>query len=199
MNLDLILTLIILLLTVIGVFRGFVAEFFSIFGFILSVILAKILMVHVMHFLHLEKIYSSQSVVLYCVVFLVVYCLLAILAKFLRVIIKIVMLGWLDRVLGGIFGFIKGILLVLLICLVLMAIANHNNSCQKLTKNSFYIKGILPRITIITGFLPKNIAEEVTQYRNSLALNGLINGLEKLYQNIMTPSGSSTTDSSLDN
>ncbi|MCX5774308.1 MAG: CvpA family protein [Fusobacteria bacterium] len=186
MSLDLILTLIIILFAAIGFFRGFIAEFFSIFGFLIAVLLSKYLTPHVIKFVHIESSHTTLTVLLYVVIFLILYFLLALCAKFLRVIIKIALLGWLDRVLGGVLGLIKGALLVVFIILVLMALSTSNNSCQKLTQNSFYVKVLLPRVVITSKFLPKSIAANVSQYRNQIALNGLINGLEKMYNNITT-------------
>jgi len=187
MSLDLILTIIIILFACLGLFRGFIAEFFSIFGFLIALILSKYFTPLVINFAHVDTTHTNFVVVLYCIVFIVIYCILALIEKFLRVIIKVVLLGWLDRVLGGVFGLFKGLLIVLLIVLVLMAMATSNNSCQKLVENSFYVKGVLPRLVIVTNFLPKSLAQDVDKYRNEILLNGFVDGLENMYQNIMTP------------
>jgi len=118
--LDVILICIISLFLIRGFLRGLVQEVLSLIAIVLAVILAS----NYQHLLapHLELYIKNEmtvSVLSYVLVFLTTIIVFWLLAKFIRSVLNISMLGWIDRVAGGVFGLLEGIL-ISLICLMFL-------------------------------------------------------------------------------
>ena len=105
-----------------GVFRGFVKELSSIIGvlggfyaaFTYYMVVAK----------PLSK-WIANSGYLNILSFLIIFCgvfiMISILGVIINYLLKIVFLGWLDRIFGAVFGAMKGILIVSVLLIALTA------------------------------------------------------------------------------
>jgi membrane protein required for colicin V production len=119
-TLDIILLLLLALTLVRGLFRGFVKEISSIVALIVGFILAN-------HYHdQLLPVVSGilpdpvlANLISYALPFIVGVVLVLIIAAVLRYLLKITLLGWVDRLAGGTMGLIKGALLSILIVLLL--------------------------------------------------------------------------------
>ncbi len=122
--LDIILICIVVIFLVRGFFRGLVQEILSLVAIVLAIFLAS----NYQHLIvpHLELYISSEITVgalSYVLIFLGTITLFWLLAKFIRSVLDIVLLGWVDRVAGGVFGFLEGILISLIGLMFLHAFA----------------------------------------------------------------------------
>jgi len=123
MLIDLLILLIVLISVIIGIVRGFVKELSAIVGLILGIYIA------IYRYPLLEKyvikVITSPSVakvVSFLIIFLVVFFLVIILGLLIQKAIQLVMLGWLDKLLGGIFGIIKGLIISWLMLILVTAV-----------------------------------------------------------------------------
>lgn len=116
-----ILILVILAFTLVrGLFRGFVGEISSIVGLVIGFILAN------RHHDQLLPLVSSilpdpviANLLSYALIFITGMVLVLIIAAVLRHLLKITLLGWLDRLAGGTMGLLKGGLVCILVVLLL--------------------------------------------------------------------------------
>lgn len=118
--LDILLIGIIALFLIRGFFRGLVQEVLSLIAIVLAVMLAA----NYQHIIipHLELYITNEmtvSVLAYVLIFFGTLILFWLLAKVIRTILDISLLGWIDRLAGGVFGLLEGILIGL-ICLMFL-------------------------------------------------------------------------------
>lgn len=123
MIIDIVIAVILLASIVIGVKRGFVKELAVIAGLILGFYFAT----H--KYLELEKyLFKSSSpstthhIICFLIILVIVFFLIYLLGLLLQKIVQLVMLGWLDKILGGIFGLVKSLIIIWLIFLLIIAI-----------------------------------------------------------------------------
>ncbi len=119
-TLDILILAILALTLVRGLFRGFVREISSIVGLIVGFILAN--RYHDQLLPLVSNILPDPvlaNLISYTLIFLTGLVLILIIAAVLRYLLKITLLGWLDRLAGGTMGLIKGALLSILIVLLL--------------------------------------------------------------------------------
>lgn len=119
---DAVFSVAVLLSVIVGLVRGLVMEAMSLAGWFVAFALAPWLMPHAVPYLPIGE---SGSAVNHAAAFLVCYLavLLAwsLIAHLLRLLVRKSLLSWPDRLLGGVFGFVRGIvLLTVFTVLVLM-------------------------------------------------------------------------------
>ena len=122
MIVDIIIGVILITSIVVGFVRGFVKELASLLGLILGIYIAAhnypILQKYVLSVLHNATV---SKIISFLIIFFIVFFLIMLLGLLLQKVIKLIMLGWLDKILGGVFGIVKGVLFVwLLLVLILM-------------------------------------------------------------------------------
>ncbi len=159
MNLfDMVIVVILSFCMIRGIFRGLVKELASIFGVLAGFYAAYT------YYMKISIPFISGMIsdtgylkilnfmVIFCVVFLVV----SILGVIVKYILNIAFLGWVDRICGFGFGFIKGVLIVSVLLIVLTAF---------LPKGSPIIKTSLlsPHINKISENMAKVITKEMKQ------------------------------------
>lgn len=91
---------------------------------------------------------SILSAVIFVLIFLVVWLLCFILSKALKIVNKIPLLGGVNVLLGGIIGFLKGLVIVLLINFIIVSI----------TSSGANIFGIITAETVNSSLIMKNLA-----------------------------------------
>jgi membrane protein required for colicin V production len=83
----------------------------------------------------LARIFNSQyqaQIVSFIIVFLVFFFIVILLGYLLSKIVNLAMLGWLDRVLGGVFGLINGLVFIwILLVLIVTFQPNFQRSVDK--------------------------------------------------------------------
>ncbi|MBF0101131.1 MAG: CvpA family protein [Desulfobacterales bacterium] len=92
-------------------------------------------------------------VIIFCMFFLMVY----ILGVGIKYLIKLASLGWLDRILGGCLGFLKGLIVCSILLFLIKTISSETSPIIKESKLSPHIS-ILSNMMI--SVIPKNVNQE---------------------------------------
>ena len=126
--LDIILICIIAIFLIRGFFRGLVQEILSLIAVVIAIFLAS----NYQHFLvpHLELYINSEITVnalAYVLIFFGTIIVFWLLAKALRTMMDITLLGWVDRLAGGVFGTIEGALIALILLMFLQSFAPESD------------------------------------------------------------------------
>lgn len=103
-----------------GVFRGFVREAFSLAGWFAAYLVARFY--HAPLMAQLEGLVSTPSVrlaVAWGGLFILTLVLAALLGYLIRSLVSATGMGLVDRILGAVFGFVRGIILVLAVLVML--------------------------------------------------------------------------------
>jgi membrane protein required for colicin V production len=113
--LDWVIVAILVISTLEGLRRGLISAVFSLGGLILGFILAArfwpVFMPILQRFIHQSWVAELVS---YLLVIMIVVVAMSVLGHLLRRTARAIGLGWLDRLLGGAFGLLRGALLVVL-------------------------------------------------------------------------------------
>jgi len=125
-GLDLLIVGLVLVLTLRGVWRGFINDLSGLLGLLLGYLFAGPLAKRVEPFLEafVEGPSLREGVAYYLSLF-VIYLAVVFLGKLATGLSKLVLLGWLNRLLGALSGFTKGILIASLVALPLRWIGNE--------------------------------------------------------------------------
>ncbi|QJB57486.1 CvpA family protein [Pseudodesulfovibrio sp. zrk46] len=130
--LDIVLVCILAIFMIRGFFRGLVQEVLSLAAVVLAIFLAS----NYQHLLvpHLELYIESQVTVnalAYVIIFFGTLIIFWLLAKAIRTMLDIVLLGWVDRIAGGVFGIIEGALIALILLMFLQSFAPDSTWLQE--------------------------------------------------------------------
>lgn len=114
--LDIILLALVAVAGIIGIFKGFVNQITSIAALILGIWCASkftgFMAGKVTGWLDLEISQNTLHIVMFIVIFIIVLILAHFLGKAIEGLIKLTMLGWLNRLLGFLFGAFKAIIIL---------------------------------------------------------------------------------------
>ncbi len=114
--LDITILVIILATAVWGVFKGFVRQIVSIVSLLLGVWCAfkfsAWLSAEARELLSLTVAQNTLQIITFAVIFIIVVILTHFVGKGIEGIVKLTMLGWLNRLLGFLFGALKAIILL---------------------------------------------------------------------------------------
>lgn len=100
-----------------GVIKGLLSQIFSIAGVIFGVFLSYKYGILISYLFPFSK--NVSKIVSYIGVFLVVYLTFFLTGFILKKFIKAIKLGWADRILGGVFGFMKAGFLIFILVFIL--------------------------------------------------------------------------------
>ena len=138
-----------------GVFRGLIKELSSIIGvlggfyaaFTYYMLVAKLLSKWITNTGYLNIL---SFLIIFCGVFLII----SILGVIINYLLKIAFLGWLDRILGSVFGAMKGILIVSVLLIAFTAF---------LPKGTPVIKDSLlsPYVTLVSEKIAKVVSKDM--------------------------------------
>ena len=107
---DIILIAVLVLSTVIGIWRGFISMIMPLIGIIVGVILAGLYAPTVGGWLPIDNAENAKWAG-YAIILVATLIISIILAVVLTKLVHLVLLGWLNRLLGGILGLASGALL----------------------------------------------------------------------------------------
>ncbi len=120
--LDLGILIIMALTTVRGFLKGFIQGMAGLLGFIVSFFLASLyyrdLAIWLARYLPDHRI--LLAILCFVVLFGLGFFLIHVIAIMTRGAIRLALLGWLDRALGGVFGLIKGTVIIVILLSLLM-------------------------------------------------------------------------------
>ncbi|GAU09360.1 CvpA family protein [Desulfoplanes formicivorans] len=179
-TLDIVFVIILGTLCLRGIFRGMVREIASILGLVLAFVLANKF--------HEELLPSIQKFIAtpgyarataYLVIFFGTMIAVFVVSTLLKHFLKMIMLGWLDRLGGGGLGLAKGLLLCSVILIVLTTFLSPKTSLLSTSKVAPYI-GMVNNA--LAGFLPDNMQDEFRSKSSSLKELWHADWMEKLKQ-----------------
>jgi membrane protein required for colicin V production len=142
-----------------GVIRGMVREFFSLLGWVVAFWLAKSFSLMGAHWL--APFISSETIRLmasFVTLFLAGLVLTAVLGHFMSAMVTSVGLGALNRVLGAVFGLLRGWLLVVI--LVMLA-GMTSFPTEKVWKSSVFVEWGVHSGKLLMPYLPTRMAERI--------------------------------------
>ncbi len=122
--LDIIIICILGIFIIRGLFRGLVQEILSLVAVVLAVYLASSYQYLLVP--HLERYIKTEMIVnglVYVLIFAGTILVFWLLAKLIKSILDISMLGWIDRTTGGLFGAIEGMLISLILLMFIQSFA----------------------------------------------------------------------------
>ena len=157
-TLDIVFCVILAFLGLRGIFRGLVKEVASILGLILGFVLANAFHAELSPLL--EKPLGGPglaNLAAYLGIFLCTVAVVYLCATFIRKLLKLIMLGWLDSIAGGLLGFFKGALLCSIIVLALTAFLP---SKATLLTESQIVPYVNAFNTMLAETLPKDMRDQ---------------------------------------
>lgn len=177
-TLDIIFLIILGTLFIRGIFRGLMREIASILGLVLSFFLANTyhdqMLPYVQRFIETKGYAQTVS---YLAIFFGTMICVFIVATLLKQFLKMIMLGWLDRVGGGGLGFFKGLLLCSIILLVLTTFLSPKAPLLKTSIVAPYINTVNQAIA---QFLPEDMQDQFQSKSSSLKQLWHADWMEKL-------------------
>jgi membrane protein required for colicin V production len=161
--LDLVCLIIILYGLIHGLIKGFVLELSSLVGIVLGIIAARLYYVDFASKIELWFDISFQYAkpISFIIIFIAVAIVLHIIALIIDKFLKVIALGWFNRLLGGLFGVIKFVLILSIFINVISALnKNERLISHETTEKSVLFEPIKNTIPVLKSyFLPENGGE----------------------------------------
>ncbi|GAB1410284.1 hypothetical protein MASR1M90_14380 [Desulfovibrionales bacterium] len=165
-TLDIVLVCLVGFLTIRGFFRGLVREIAAILGLILGYILANAYYTEMALALapHISNP-ALANLAGYLAVFLGTVAIIFLLSNVVRTILKLVLLGWLDKLGGGALGFFKG---ALLCSIVVMALTAFLPARSEILTTSQAVPYVNMFNNFLSSTLPKDMRDQFMQRSTEL-------------------------------
>lgn len=136
MILDIVVIFLILILLFKGLKKGFVYEVFAITKIFATLFLVTKFNDKINNVL-LSYNYKYSNITVYVIAFVVIYIILSIIVYIIDNFLKVIKLGTLNSILGGIFGLLKGATLSFVIIVFLIFIREYNENIGKTLDTSY--------------------------------------------------------------
>lgn len=144
-----------------GIFRGLVKELSSIIGVITGYYAAYSYYPQVAKFLSKwVSVVDYSRLIGFLVIFIGVFLIISILGVIIKYLMSIAFLGWTDRISGGIFGLIKGLLIASVLFIVFTTFLSKNAS---LVKDSVVAPHLSHFSTQMAKIVDKDMKHEFTE------------------------------------
>lgn len=157
-TLDIVILLVLAFAVIRGLFRGFVGEISSIVGIVIGFILANRYHEQVLPLVgSILPDPAIASLLSYALIFITGLILVLIIAGILRHLLKISLLGWLDRLAGASMGLIKGALLSVLIVLALTTFLSPRAEVLSTSRFAPYVNQFS---ALLADLMPPNLRRE---------------------------------------
>ena len=176
MYLDILVGIIVVSSLFYGLRNGLFVEFLAIFGLIANFIIAKKYTPQVIEILKLSEDKNHYFVV-YIITFWAVYIILGIVVHLVRNILKSQSKGIITRILGGIIGMAKGVLLSVLILLIYNYSTDMYSGLKKYSEKSYVNKIFLEVVPNIDKYVPEIFQNNIKELKNWELVNRYINKL----------------------
>ncbi len=135
-----------------GIFRGLVKELSSIIGVMAGYYAAYSYYPPVAKFLsQWVSVVAYSRLIGFLVVFIAVFLIISILGVIIKYLMSIAFLGWADRISGGIFGLIKGLLIASVLFIVFTTFLPKNASIVKDSAVAPYLSHISTQMAKIAN------------------------------------------------
>ncbi|OQY09854.1 MAG: hypothetical protein B6I28_02240 [Fusobacteriia bacterium 4572_132] len=181
MYIDAFLIGLILISVIFGIKKGLIFEFFSLFGILIATVISKGVVNKVYSLIqNVKGDKTIKFVISYVITFITVYIILYIILLITKKFFEKVLLGWVDRLGGGIIGLLKGIIIALIIIVILSVVSNFNKDVNKYLKKSYSGKIISEISPNLTKIFPENMNNKLRRFQTDKAIEDLLkNALDK--------------------
>jgi len=149
-SLDIIILVVIVWFAFFGLYRGLVRSVLNLVGVICALFFATLWLPHTSSFLqkYLPLPDAQMGFIAFVALFILIVVAFRIAAKIIQEGLKLVLLGWVDRVGGLLFGFLKGALLVSALLWV-FALFPQTDSVQKIQDDSQLSPWVKPTLPLL--------------------------------------------------
>lgn len=148
--LDIVILVVVAIATFIGLRIGIIKAALSLAGIIVGIFLAGRFYVPLAERLTFISQESIAQGVAFAIILIVVMIIAGLLAAFLKWIASVVMLGWVNRLGGAVFGLVLGVIL----CSALLALWGKFFGATNIVEESGIASILLDRFPAVLGLLP---------------------------------------------
>lgn len=154
---DFVVAGILLLSFLLGLWRGLIHELMALLGWPIAFVLCKLFADHIAPLLPLKQ-EAARLAGAYALVFIVTLIVWSVLTRLLAKLLKAVGSGWSDRVLGGLFGVLRGGM-VLLVLVWLVGLTNYSE--QPFWRDAMMGRTMEEAALLTKPWLPDSIARRI--------------------------------------
>lgn len=158
-ELDIILIVILFIPTFIGLRKGLIKTVLSFAGLLVGVVLAGRLYEPVSRIFGFLNNDNAAKIIAFVLILALMMVAAFFLARLLKSVIKVVMLGWVDNVGGAVLGFLSGFILLSAILATWVKFFG-----SELIINSFLGKVMLDYFPLILGLLPGEFGDDIRNF-----------------------------------
>ena len=133
-----------------GIISGFIKSLFGLIGLVLGLLLAGRFYVALGDHLGFISSQSTARFLAFFIVFLAVVLVASLLGLLLTKVISAVHLGWLNRLVGGVFGLFTGAIAIATLLVLLVKFGNMGDTISQSVLANF----LVARLPIVLGLLP---------------------------------------------
>jgi len=147
-----------------GFFKGIISEIFALAALVIGFIVAlKFSFLFQPYLFTLVKKEPLALIVSFVVLFLVTAAIIIMLGIFFKKAIKFIRLSWLDRLIGGVFGIIKGIIVAGFISLLVLIFVPEG---KQFLKKTMIGKRTITIVRIALYMLPDTLRKKLNQNKS---------------------------------
>ncbi|MDD4874556.1 MAG: CvpA family protein [Dehalococcoidales bacterium] len=147
--LDIVLIVLLFIPTFIGLRKGLIKTVLSLAGLIVGILLAGNLYKPVSGIFGFINNESIANILAFVLILTIVFIIAMLLARLLKALANLIMIGWLDHLGGAIFGFLSGFLILGAIMATIVKFFGSDPITE-----SFMAKVMLDYFPIVLGLLP---------------------------------------------
>jgi membrane protein required for colicin V production len=148
--LDIVIVIVMIISVIGGIASGLIKSVFSLAGLIVGVVLAGRYYTGLADHLSFISSEKTAGIVAFVIIFIIVIIVASILGAIITRIISDIMLGWVNRLGGAVFGFFMGALFLAAILAIWVKFAGENTSVG----GSYFASILLERFPLVLGLLP---------------------------------------------
>ncbi len=175
--LDIVVLTIIGSFVALGLWKGLIKQLFSLAGIIIGYIAAISFYEQISTFFtSLDK--DIASIVSFIAIFVSCILLSSLVGLFVGKLIKIADLSWLNRVAGGLLGFLKGLLILMIIVVILVAFLPSES---KVLRNSVTLPYVMSVAQVINNIIPMHIKDNFEEKLEELRSYWLQKEIKKFH------------------
>jgi membrane protein required for colicin V production len=157
--LDIIILICLILALIHGIIKGFISQAISLISIIVGVWAASHFSDLVYQWLaaHITGSEQTLKIAAFAIIFVIVIVALTLIGKLLEKVIELIMLGWLNRLLGGVFAVAKWLLIM---GVITIGFNYLNETFNLVTSETLAQSQLYQMLNDIAGFIfpnPKNL------------------------------------------
>lgn len=165
MYLDIILVVILIIMIFKGIKDGFLIEFFSIFGIFIDYIIAQKFTYTAMKKFNITDT-QGNYILTYISIFIISYIIVSTVMIFLGKVYKNQNEGIISRTLGGVFGLLKGLIIVGIILFIFNYTSKKFTVLENYTSNSKVNEYFLEKINLVEEYIPQELKKEIKRVKD---------------------------------